>query len=434
MQGKINNLLQMPSLNEKRLLILGGNPETGALVQVANRLGVHTIVVDPNPNAPAKREAAEHFEIDGFDIEGIVTIARQCRADGVLVGVADILVPSYLQVCTELGVPCYATNEAVRMFSSKDHFRDALVKFNLSPTPSFQLDKALESEDLSELPLPLMIKPVDNGAGVGMVEVRDLKDLKAAILFASENSKRRKVIVERFMQCDDIFAYLTIKDGTVFLSAIGDRITTRSQQGKSLVCLATRYPSKYLTEFERQVMPNLVSLVKSTGVQNGVLAVQFWAEDGKFYGYDPGFRLQGEAPHLYLNHLQGFDHREMLIEFALTGSMGSVNLTDHNDPGFGGRHACTLWFLLTAGIIGEIHGIGEVYSDPNVVCVLQRFAVADEVTEEMVGTERQVFARIYLVAESGDELITAIRRINGRLKIYNTNRENMIVDQYAPVQ
>ena len=34
-------------------MILGGNPETGALVQVANALGIHTVVVDPNPAAPA---------------------------------------------------------------------------------------------------------------------------------------------------------------------------------------------------------------------------------------------------------------------------------------------------------------------------------------------------------------------------------------------
>lgn len=433
MSRQSNELNRITSLNGKRLLILGGNPETGALVQVANRLGVYTIVIDPNPIAPAKREAAEHFEVDGFDIEGIVRVARQSRIDGVLVGVADILVPSYLSVCTELGLPCYATEEAVRIFSSKNHFRDALVQFKISPTPSFKLDLALKSEDLSELQLPLMIKPVDNGAGVGMVEVRKLEDLHAAVRFASENSKRGEFIVERFMQCDDVFAYLTIKDGSVFLSALGDRITTRIQRGKSLVCLATRYPSKYLKDFVNQVMPSLISLVKSTGVKNGVLAVQFWADDGKFFGYDPGFRLQGEAPHLYLKHFQGFDHREMLVEFALTGSMGSANLNEENDPELGGRHACTLWFLLKAGTISEISGIEDVRSDPNVIYVLQRFSVDDMVTGDMVGTERQVFARVYVVAETGDELLAAIRRINIRLRIHNKNGENMIVDHYSPM-
>ena len=39
----------------KKLIILGGNPETGVLVDIALSMGIHTIVVDPNPNAPAKK-------------------------------------------------------------------------------------------------------------------------------------------------------------------------------------------------------------------------------------------------------------------------------------------------------------------------------------------------------------------------------------------
>ena len=42
------------NLNGKKLLILGGNPETGVLVEKANDLGIITIVIDPNPEAPAK--------------------------------------------------------------------------------------------------------------------------------------------------------------------------------------------------------------------------------------------------------------------------------------------------------------------------------------------------------------------------------------------
>ena len=56
----------------KKLIILGGNPETGVLVDIANSMGIHTIVVDPNPNAPAKKNASESYDIDGFDVDNIV--------------------------------------------------------------------------------------------------------------------------------------------------------------------------------------------------------------------------------------------------------------------------------------------------------------------------------------------------------------------------
>ncbi len=109
----------------KRLMILGGNPETKVLVDIANKMGIHTIVVDPNPNAPAKTIAMESYEYDGFDIEPIVNLAKNKKVDGVLVGVADILVAPYQAICEKLNLPCYATQDIIKAFCSKDGFKIA---------------------------------------------------------------------------------------------------------------------------------------------------------------------------------------------------------------------------------------------------------------------------------------------------------------------
>ena len=47
----------MTSASPQTIGILGGNPETGALVQVANAMGLRTVVLDPYPHSPAKRHA-----------------------------------------------------------------------------------------------------------------------------------------------------------------------------------------------------------------------------------------------------------------------------------------------------------------------------------------------------------------------------------------
>ena len=96
----------LEKLTGKKLLILGGNPETGELVKKANDVGVYTIVIDPNPKAPAKLHSKKHYEIDGFDIPNLTQVAKDEKVDGVLVGVADILVPPYLQLCEALDLPC----------------------------------------------------------------------------------------------------------------------------------------------------------------------------------------------------------------------------------------------------------------------------------------------------------------------------------------
>ena len=74
----------------KKLLILGGNPETAALVGVANDMGIHTIVVDPIKQSPAKLAAKESYEIDALNVDALEELALEIDIDGVLVGVADL--------------------------------------------------------------------------------------------------------------------------------------------------------------------------------------------------------------------------------------------------------------------------------------------------------------------------------------------------------
>jgi hypothetical protein len=178
------------------------------------------------------------------------------------------------------------------------------------------------------------------------------------------------------------------------------------------------------------VHDKVVSLISDTGVKNGVLNIQFFVEGDQFYAYDPGFRLQGEAPHLYLNQVNGFDNRKMLINFALTSSTQEPDLKTKNDPNFRGKFSGTLWVLLKEGEIGQIQGLEEVQKVPAVFKIIQRLFVGDKVSKEMIGTERQVFGRFYVVADSHSELVEKLKFIQNALKITNTINEDMVLEIY----
>jgi biotin carboxylase len=420
------------NLRGKRLVILGGNRETGALVEVANGLGIHTIVVDPNPDAPAKRFAVESHELDGFDVGGVVSLAERRHADGVLVGVADILVAPYYQVCERLGLPCYASQPMVEAFCTKDGFRDACRRFGVRDIPSYLVGRSVSTQDLGKLSFPVMVKPVDSGGGVGMRVCASQAELVECINTAKAHSKRGRFMVERYMSCEDIFAYYTFKDGKAFLSAIADRITTKKQGKLSPVCVAALYPSRHVRSFLENGHPGLLRMFEGLGVRDGVLNVQFFVESNQFFAYDPGFRLQGEAPHIAIRAVNGFDHRQMLLNFALTGSMGVDDLESRNDFLLRGKRACTLWVLLKSGIIRDIRGLDSIRRDPCVVFVLQRFEEGDRVATDMVGTERQVLARIYMVADSGDKLAQKVEQFKSDLSVVDSEDNDMIVDWLDP--
>ncbi|MBM3911034.1 MAG: carbamoyl-phosphate-synthetase, partial [Thaumarchaeota archaeon] len=106
-----------------KLLILGANPETIPLIQVAKDMGVYTIATDFNPHAPAKKIADKSYNVDGMDVKGLVELAQLEKVDGVLVGVADLLVPPYQKVCEHLNLPCYANQKSINALANKFFFK-----------------------------------------------------------------------------------------------------------------------------------------------------------------------------------------------------------------------------------------------------------------------------------------------------------------------
>ena len=411
----------------KKLLILGGNPETTPLVEIANGMGIKTIVTSGRHSDPAKLAAWKAYDVDGMDVPGLVALAKEEQVDGVLVGVADILVPAYCKVCEALDLPCYATQQIVDVFAFKDVFKATCERYGVHGIPEYYLDAEMQREDLDKVVYPVMVKPVDNGGGVGMTVAYNEEELRAGVKLALEYSNKKRFIVEKYMQCDDMGMYYTFKDGYCSASCIYDRYTTDEQPGLSRVCLGGTYPSKHLDEYFERMHPNALRLFREIGIENGVLMLSGFYENGEFYVYDTGFRLQGEAPHLLMKAIHGFDQREMLIRFALTGSEGDVNLETDDDTHLRGKWAATLWFLLKEGKIVKIEGLKESENDPKVVANIQRLHEGDTVLHEWIGNEKQVLTRMYIVCDSKIELADTLKYYMNTVKVYDENGNNLLL-------
>lgn len=417
----------MKEFEGKKLLILGGNPETIPLVEIANGMGIKTIVSSARATDPAKKVAWKSYDVDGMDVEGLVALAKEENVDGVLVGVADILVPAYCKVCDALGLPCYATQTIVDVFAFKDVFKETCERYGIHGIPQYDLDADMKPSDMAKIVYPVMVKPVDNGGGVGMTVCYNEDELRPAVEKALACSKQKRFIVEKYMQCEDMGMYYTFKDGKCSPSCIYDRYTTDEQPGLSRVCLGGTYPSKHLDEYFERMHDNAVRLFEGIGIRNGVLMLSGFYENGEFYVYDTGFRLQGEAPHLLMKAIHGFDQREMLIRFALTGSEGDLDLMKEDDPKLRGKWASTLWFLLKEGHIAKIEGLDKLAEDSRVVANIQRLYEGNDVLPEWIGTEKQVLTRMYLVCDSKQALADALQEYMDKVKVIDADGKDMLL-------
>lgn len=417
----------MDSLMQKKLLILGGNAETVPLVQVANKMGVTTVVSSSNPESMAKACASVKYDTDATDVAAMVSLARMENVSGILPGMDDIFVPAYCKVCNVLGLPCYATEEIIEVFGYKDIFKATCERYGIHSVPEYYLDTSFNPRDLARIQYPVMVKPVDAYSGIGMTECTCEAELRPAVEKAVAASKSGRFIVEKLMTCDDVGMCYTFKDGVCSLSCIFDRYTCKEQHGASKVALGSVYPSKHIAHYFERMHGNALRLFKAMGVKNGVLLVQAFYENEEFYVYDTGFRLQSEASNRIIENICGYDQRELLVNFALTGSEGDLDLMAADDPRLHGKVAASVWYLLKAGKLACVRGLEDVEKDPRVIACVQRLFEGDEILPSWVGTEQQVMLRLFLVCDSKRELAEAITEVQQKIRAYDVSGNEMLL-------
>ena len=401
----------------KKLLILGANPETIRLINTAKSMGIYTIVTDPDPNAPAKKVADKGININGMDVDSLVKFCLEEKVDGVLVGIADRLIQSYQQVCEKLNLPCYGNQISCDYLTNKGKFNEILPKHNLLGIPS---NKLYKNQSLPEVTFPVFIKPIDKNSGQGMSVAYNHDELNKGISKAFNSTNSEYILLEEYMDCDDVMLNFTIIEGKVLLSAMTDRYTCKIQKNVSKVCLGAKYQSKFLSLYMNNDYKNMCALLGALGVQNAIFTVSAFVKNDKFYYYDPGFRLQGEAPDLHIYNVTGFDQKKFLINNAL-------NIKDIQTYNPFNKFNATIWILLKSGIINEI----EIFKqDSSIFYVSQRFNSGDVITDEMIGTERQVAARIYITCSSEIELKNKIDEIQFKTKVLDINGNNQILDRF----
>lgn len=408
------------NIASKRILILGANVETIPLILKAKEMGIFVIVTDHNPNAPAKKYADLAININGLDVLALVEFIKENNVDGVMVGVADRLVRPYIQICSLLHLPCYGTENQCDILNDKFIFNKSIEKFSLSGIPSYELQEVLLDHQFEkELKFPMFVKPTDGNSGKGMSLCKTVDELLNAVGFAKVHSKKQSYLIERYMDCDDMFLYFTFIEGNVFLSATADRFTHYGQGNVSRVCQYAVYPSKHKDLYLEKYHEKLLQFFSYLKLKNGVLMVSAFVEKDIMYFYDPGFRLQGEAPNIHLDHLLNFNQLEFLISIALNLSSKKINKTVLE------QKCATIWILCGLGEIDQIVGLDKVKQFPYVYEISQRLFKGDVISENMIGTEAQVFARIYLQTDSTG---ININQILNSIKILDNLGVNLVIN------
>ena len=406
---------------KKKLLILGANPETVSLIKKANEMGYYTIVTDYDPKAYAKQFASKAYNVDAADVEKLVEIAKEEQVDGVLVGVAEALLPAYCQVCERLGFPCFGTQEQFSVMVRKDYFKDKCREYGVPTIEEY------DPENLDEIRYPVIVKPIDSCSSKGITVCHNREELDKAVEYALSFSKNGKYLIEQYMTGDEVISYYVIQDGNPIFVGMCDRYTYKARE--DLVQLPNSYifPSRHIDSYLQKSDTVVKEMLKGMGIKNGSIFFQAFEDNGVVRIYEPGYRLNGAQEHLIVSEISGIDAKEVYINVALTGKASDKDLSVMSNP----KHkqiACKLSPLVNVGTIAELKGLEEIEQFDDVVSVNPSYCQGGTVTGE--GTLKQIICRFFIVSENKQKLIDTINKIYETLVVKDTDGNDMMIGRF----
>ena len=413
----------MNDLKGKKLLVLGGNALSSDIVLQAKELGVYTIVTDWNTPelSPAKKISDEVWDVSITDFNTLSKLINEKSVDGIITGFTDSYLLPYQHLCELNKLPCYATKEQFEITLDKDLFKKLCVANNVPVVPEYDVhnfDRTLLSDSYK-----IIIKPVDNSGSRGICICDNPEEFEEKLKYSLSFSKSKHVLLEKYMDCDDVSFEYKVQDGEVFLSSICDRYIYKTSEFGSVTSKLI-YPSKYTNLYLSDVDRNVKIMFKQLGLKNGVLFMQAFVENGAFYFYEMGYRLSGGRHFIFTENQNNSSSVKELVHFAITGQMGTDRIIEKSNPVFK-NVCCQLSVLCKSEKIHKILGKEWIDSTPEIIDALYTYNDGDVVGDQ--GTSAQIVARFHIVADNDEMLECIISGIKEHFTILNSEKENIII-------
>lgn len=410
-------------LHGKKILLIGGLNNTADLINLAHRNGVLVGVADYNKNTYVKSIADFVHDISVMDEDAVVELCQKEEYDGIITAFNEGLGPIVRRIGERLNLPVPLTVEQLQMSTNKKYFKQRCMEYGI-PAPIEVYVPSIEDIRRKDIPYPVIIKPVDSASSVGVTPCFTPEELEEGYRKAVACSKSGEVIVEQYLPYDEINLTYIAQDGDIQLAAVHDRYFNTTQKSATKAPDLYIYPSRYTDLILEKYNESIIRMFEGIGIQNGSMFIQAIVQDGKLYCYEAGMRLNGCKTYQILEYENDYNTFEHLMLYALTGSMGKrVQFTPKMK-----RWYATVNVLGQPGLtIGEFKGIEALETYPWLIHIARRNCVGDTIPIDSAGTLVQDTTRIHIYADTKEQLIERIGKVNELYQILDVEGNNMVL-------
>lgn len=297
----------------KALVLCGGIPQIALLNDLKSR-GITTVLADMNEKVAGRAYADIFYPVSVLDVEGVKQVAQKEQVDFVITVCADQVLQVVAEVSEALNLPCYISYETAVNVSKKSYMKRIFTE-NGIPTSQFVILEELVPAQIAHLQYPLIVKPVDSYSSRGVQRIDDPALLPDAFAQAKAISRTHTVIVEEFVEGDEITVDVYVENGTAHLLCASN-IDKIGENGK-FVIHRTRFPANISQAVTGQIQAAAQGISQAFGLQNAPMLIQLITDGSRISVVEFCARTGGGDKFRLIEKVSGFDVVKAVADLTL---------------------------------------------------------------------------------------------------------------------
>ncbi len=177
----------------KYLLIFGGSILQRSLILNAKKMGIITVVIDPDEDA-SERNTSDFFEVvAGNDFEGTCEVVMKYNISGVITSATDKPLVMMAKIAEKYNFPFYSV--ATAQMATDKWMMKKIFQDNAIPCA-----KGIETKEIIPIAnYPVILKPKDNSGSRGVYYCETAEQLNTYFEQSKTYTKKDSVIIEDFI-------------------------------------------------------------------------------------------------------------------------------------------------------------------------------------------------------------------------------------------
>lgn len=413
----------MRELNNKRLLVLGGNSWAEAIKEYTQKNGITMVAAGNNINTKLFMLADETYDINTTDKEKMKEFIISKRIDGVYLGGNESVIAKACEYVNELGLPCYCNKKQWECMQNKSLFKKCCIEAGLPVVSQYVLDEKFIS--LPDDAFPVITKPVDGCGSNGFSVCNNNMELVDGIERAKLYSESGSIIVEKYVNNSGHVVFYTVTNGKIYFSGISDKYPVKFQKQGSYVGGLFVYESKFAAEFRDKFENSIQKMVDNLDIKEGTFWIEVFHDGNAYYFNEAGFRYGGSVSIYPVDYLHKINQVASDIYFCLTGEskiIGHDSLFDQSVPKKSNYAIYPVY--VSEGVICSIGGKDELMNNENIVKVIQTKEDGTVIID--TGSFGQAVLLVHLIFNKTEELLQILDFVHRTIKIHDKNGNNIV--------